>query len=86
MYNAINMGPTITVYNPSDYDEVNNPNSYTLIKLIRAAEIINPIAQINNADDVTVVDKYSATLGLDYNLQITFSLLHHSNESCKCIR
>ena len=37
LYNAINMGPTITVYNPSDYDEVNNPNSYTLIKLIRAA-------------------------------------------------
>ena len=78
------MGPTITVYNPSDYDEVNNPNSYTLIKLIRAAEIINPIAQINNADDVTVVDKYSATLGLDYNLsdniQLTSSFqMNHAN-------
>lgn len=84
LYNAINMGPTITVYNPSDYDEVNNPNSYSLIKLIRAAEIINPIAQINNADDVTVVDKYSATLGLDYNLsdkiQLTSSFqMNHAN-------
>ena len=67
LYNAINMGPTIPVYNTTNYDAVNNPRSFTYVKLINAIEIINPVAQMYNANNTSLVDKYSAYFGVDYS-------------------
>lgn len=84
LYNAINMGPTIPVYNVANYDAVDNPRSYSYIKLISAAEIINPIAQMYNTNDTQLVDKYSASVGVDYaptnNLKFNSTLqLNHAH-------
>jgi len=67
LYNAINMGPTIPVYNTSNYDAISNPQSFTFVKLINAIEIINPVAQMYNASNTSLVDKYSASFGVDYS-------------------
>ena len=84
LYNAINMGPTIPVYNQDDYDEINNPQAFSLVNLISAIEIMNPAAQMYYADNVTRVDKYSASVGLDYspikNLRFSSALqLNHAS-------
>ena len=72
------MSPLTTVYNPADYNELNNPRYYTLIKSINAVEIINPIAQIYNNNNTTLVDKYSPTISISYspvpNLTLNSSL------------
>lgn len=67
LYSAVNMSPLITVYNGNDYNELNNPRSYSLIKAINAVEIINPVAQIYNANNTSLVDKFTASLGVDYS-------------------
>jgi len=67
LYSAINMSPLTTVYNGNDYNELNNPKSFSLIKSINAVEIINPVAQIYNSNNTGLVDKFTASLGIDYS-------------------
>ena len=78
LYSAVNMSPLTTVYNPADYNELNNPRYYSLIKSINAVEIINPIAQIYNNNNTTLVDKFSPTISISYspvpNLTLNSSL------------
>jgi TonB-linked SusC/RagA family outer membrane protein len=84
LYSAINMDPTIPVYNANDFDAVSNPSSFTYVNSVSAFEIINPLAQIYNTHNTTLVDKFSANVGFDYklfdNIKLSTKLqLNHAN-------
>ncbi|UKM65540.2 TonB-dependent receptor [Flavobacteriaceae bacterium GSB9] len=58
LYSAVNMNPDLPVY---DED-----GEFSLANDISQIEIINPLSQIANTHNMTRVDKYSGTIGLDY--------------------
>lgn len=60
LFNAINMNPVMSIYNPNEEDGFQKANNL-------GGEIINPVAQIANTYDTTQVNKISATLGIDYS-------------------
>ena len=67
LYSAINMDPSYPVFNSDDFNEISNPKSYSFANTVAAFEIINPVAQINSTHNTTLVDKFSANVGLDYS-------------------
>ncbi len=59
LYNAVNLNPDLAVYDEN--------GDYSLVKDIKQIEIINPLAQIENTHSKSLVDKISATFGVDYS-------------------
>lgn len=59
LFNALNMNPTQPV--------VGTNGEYSLAEGL-GAEVINPVAQIANTYDTSMINKISATLGLEYTL------------------
>ncbi|PWH83941.1 SusC/RagA family protein [Algibacter marinivivus] len=66
LYSAVNINPDLPVR-----DENGN---FSLANDISQIEIINPLAQIANSHNMTRVDKYSGTLGLDYTFLDHFTV------------
>lgn len=66
LYSAVNINPDLPVR-----DENGN---FSLANDISQIEIINPLAQIANTHNMTRVDKYSGTLGLDYTFLDHFTV------------
>ncbi len=64
LFNALNMNPTLPV--------VDSNGAYSLAEGL-GAEVINPVAQIANSYDQALVNKISATLGLEYRFLNGFS-------------
>lgn len=58
LFNAINMAPTFTVYDEN--------GDYTLAEGL-GAEVINPLAQIDDTYDTTKIMRLSGNAGLSYN-------------------
>lgn len=58
LYSAVNINPDLPVYDENG--DFSQPNEISQI------EIINPLAQIANTHNMTRVDRYSGTIGLDY--------------------
>lgn len=65
LYNAVNINPNLAVY---DQD-----GDFSLVEEIAQIEIINPLAQVANTYNTTTVDKFSATLGVDYSFWDNFT-------------
>ena len=65
LYNAVNVNPDLPVR-----DEDGN---FSLVEDVTQIEIINPLAQIANTYHTSRVDKYSATIGLDYTFWNKFT-------------
>lgn len=59
LFNAINMNPVLPV--------MNTQGNYSIAEGL-GNEVINPVAQINNADDSSHVEKISATFGGSYEI------------------
>lgn len=64
LYNAVNVNPNLAT---TDAD-----GNYSLVEDLSAAEIINPLAQIDNTYNTTRVSKIAATLGVDYTFLKNF--------------
>ncbi|MFD2725548.1 SusC/RagA family TonB-linked outer membrane protein [Hyunsoonleella rubra] len=69
LYSAVNINPDLAVYD--DNGDFSQPTRISQI------EIINPLAQLANNHNITRVDRYSGTLGLDY------TFLEHFTASSK---
>ncbi len=65
LYSAVNVNPDLAIL-----DENGN---FSTVDDISQIEIINPLAQIANNNNTTRVDKYSATVGLDYTFLKNFT-------------
>ncbi|MDO5969192.1 TonB-dependent receptor [Flavivirga aquimarina] len=65
LFNAINMAPTFTVYDEN--------GDYTLAEGL-GAEVINPLAQIDDTHDRSKVMKLSGNAGLSYNFLDHFTV------------
>ena len=74
LYSAVNMDPNMPTKHISDYDQVNNPDSFTFANSVTAIEIINPLAQIANTYNTTLVDKFSFNIGFDYSPVNNFTI------------
>ena len=66
LYNAVNLNPDLAVYDEN--------GDYSLVKDIKQIEIINPLAQIENTHNKSIVDKISATFGVDYTFLENFKV------------
>ena len=66
LYNAVNLNPDLAVYDQN--------GEYSLVKDIKQIEIINPLAQIENTHNKSIVDKISATFGVDYTFLENFKV------------
>ena len=66
LYNAVNLNPDLAVYDEN--------GQYSLVKDIKQIEIINPLAQIENTHNKSIVDKISATFGVDYTFLENFKV------------
>lgn len=67
LFNALNIAPT-----QSPYDSNGN---YSLVPAIGfGAEIINPLAQIDNTYDTNELRKFNGNIGLDYKLTDAFTV------------
>ncbi|WP_138432924.1 SusC/RagA family TonB-linked outer membrane protein [Winogradskyella algicola] len=65
LYNAVNINPTMPVFNPNDDPSLDFDN-YALANDISQIEIVNPVAQINDTYNTTRVARWSGVLGLEY--------------------
>lgn len=65
LYNAVNINPTMPVFNPND-DPLLDFDNYALANDITQIEIVNPVAQINDTYNTTRVARWSGVLGLEY--------------------
>ncbi|WP_242203293.1 SusC/RagA family TonB-linked outer membrane protein [Aestuariivivens insulae] len=66
LYSAVNINPDLPVRDENgEFSQAND---------ISQIEIINPLAQIANTYNMTRVDKYSGTLGLDYTFLEHFTV------------
>ncbi|MBC2846308.1 SusC/RagA family TonB-linked outer membrane protein [Winogradskyella flava] len=66
LYNAVNINPNLAIF---DID-----GNFTSPTSVDAIEIVNPLAQIANTHNITTIDRYSATLGLDYTFFEKFTV------------
>ncbi|WP_299549263.1 TonB-dependent receptor [Seonamhaeicola sp.] len=66
LYNAVNINPDLPVYDEN--------GDFSLAESVSSIEIINPVAQITNNHNITRVDRYSATIGLDYTFLENFTV------------
>lgn len=67
LFNATNMNPILSIYDSSQ------SAGYTIADRL-GGEIINPLAQIENTYDTTLIDKFSATLGVEYSFLKNFKV------------
>ena len=65
LYSAVNVNPDLAIR-----DENGN---FSTVEDISQIEIINPLAQIANNNNTTRIDRYSATIGLDYTFFKNFT-------------
>jgi TonB-linked SusC/RagA family outer membrane protein len=65
LYSAVNINPDLAIR-----DENGN---FSTVDDISQIEIINPLALIANNNNTTKIDKYSATIGLDYTFLKNFT-------------
>jgi hypothetical protein len=65
LFNALNMNPTLPI--------VDSNGAYTLAEGL-GAEVINPVAQLENNYNTSQINKISATLGLEYTFLNDFSI------------
>ncbi|WP_205853552.1 SusC/RagA family TonB-linked outer membrane protein [Polaribacter filamentus] len=65
LYSAVNVNPDLAIR-----DENGN---FSTVDDISQIEIINPLAQIANNNNTTRIDRYSATIGLDYTFLKNFT-------------
>lgn len=66
LYSAVNINPDLPARDEN--------GDFSLANDISQIEIINPLAQIANTHDMTRVDRYSGTLGLDYTFLEHFTV------------
>lgn len=66
LYSAVNINPDLPVRDEN--------GDFSLANDISQIEIINPLAQIANTHNITRVDRYSGTLGLDYTFLEHFTV------------
>ncbi|NQV77922.1 MAG: TonB-dependent receptor [Lutibacter sp.] len=58
LYSTVNLNPNLPVRDEN--------GAYSLVEEIKQIELINPLAQIANTFNTATVDKFSATVGIDY--------------------
>jgi len=59
LYSAVNLNPNLPLRDEN--------GAYSVVEEIKQIELINPVAQIANTYNTTTVDKFSATVGIDYS-------------------
>lgn len=69
LYSAVNINPDLSAYD--------DDGNFSIPTQISQIEIVNPLAQIANTHNMTRVDRYSGTIGLDY------TFLEHFTASSK---
>ncbi|MBT4414605.1 MAG: TonB-dependent receptor [Polaribacter sp.] len=65
LYSAVNVNPDLAIRDEN--------GDFSTVDDISQIEIINPLAQIANNSNTTRIDKYSATIGLDYSFWKNFT-------------
>jgi TonB-linked SusC/RagA family outer membrane protein len=65
LYSAVNVNPDLAVRDMN--------GDFSTVDDISQIEIINPLAQIANNNNTTRIDRYSATIGLDYTFWKNFT-------------
>jgi TonB-linked SusC/RagA family outer membrane protein len=73
LYNAVNINPTMPVFNPNDDPELDY-DDYALANDISQIEIVNPVAQINDTYNTSRVARWSGVFGLDYTFWDSFTV------------
>ena len=66
LYSTVNINPDLPVRDEN--------GDFSLANDISQIEIINPLAQVANTYNITRIDKYSGTLGLDYSFLEHFTV------------
>ncbi|WP_203256602.1 SusC/RagA family TonB-linked outer membrane protein [Hyunsoonleella ulvae] len=66
LYSAVNINPDLPLRDEN--------GDFSLANDISQIEIINPVAQIANTHNITRVDRYSGTIGLDYTFLEHFTV------------
>ena len=66
LYNAVNINPNLLVFDDN--------GDFSVPTTVNAIEVVNPLAQIANNHNITRVDRYSATVGLDYTFLEKFTV------------